>query len=176
MSQSKTAAPGLDLQRVAEEINVILTDIYGRYVQKGCPTKLGGLRFLDVESSKTFAFEKCCKVEGGNLLVLSAPYVQGEPPLEKALRKGPHHKDIREVTVRGSADEGKADKRFIEVSYFLPTAEWLTEENILDYAQKHNIVNVREAITGILKEKVLPYASEVMEYLVQSIRDRVSQT
>ena len=48
----------IDLRRIAEQIDVVLTEIYAEYVAKGSPTKLGGLRFLDVQSAKTFAYEK----------------------------------------------------------------------------------------------------------------------
>ncbi|MGI5844841.1 MAG: hypothetical protein ACOX9B_11760 [Candidatus Xenobium sp.] len=169
MAQTQTQ---IDLDRLADEMNVILTDIFGRYVAQGSPTKLGGLRFLDVQSSKTFAFEKTEVSEDktGNLLVLSAPYRGTEEDIRKALTKGPYGKEIRRVTVRGSADAGKADKRFVEVAYYMPTASWLTDEAIMDFAKKHKMTSSRDALTGILKEKVLPPASEVMEYLISEIR------
>ena len=63
----------LNLKRIGEEIDILLTEIYGEYVAEGSPTKLGGLRFLDVPSAKTFAFEKCQPYEDGNLLMISAP-------------------------------------------------------------------------------------------------------
>jgi len=169
MAQTQTQ---IDLERLADEMNVTLTDIFGRYVAQGSPTKLGGLRFLDVQSSKTFAFEKSEVSEDktGNLLVLSAPYRGTEDDIRETLAKGPHGSEIRRVTVRGSADAGKADKRFVEVAYYLPTASWLTDEAIVAFAQKHKLVNSRDALTGILKEKILPVASAIMEYLISEIR------
>lgn len=169
MAQTQTQ---IDLERLADEMNVILTDIFGRYVAQGSPTKLGGLRFLDVQSSKTFAFEKTEVSEDrtGNLLVLSAPYRGTEDGIRQTLANGPYGSEIRRVTVRGSADFGKADKRFVEVAYQLPTASWLTDEAILAFAKKHRLVNSRDALTGILKEKVLPIASEIMEFLITEIR------
>ena len=169
MAQTQTQ---IDLERLADEVNVILTDIFGRYVAQGSPTKLGGLRFLDVQSSKTFAFEKTEVAEDGtgNLLVLSAPYRGSEEEIRATLQGGPHGSQIRRLSVRGSADVGKADKRFVEVAYYLPTASWLTDEAIVAFAQKHKLVNSRDALTGILKEKVLPIASAIMEYLISEIR------
>ncbi len=171
MAQTQTQTQ-IDLERLADEMNVTLTDIFGRYVAQGSPTKLGGLRFLDVQSSKTFAFEKTEVSEDGtgNLLILSAPYHGTEDGIRKTLAKGPYGSEIRRLSVRGSADAGKADKRFVEVAYYLPTASWLTDEAILAFAKKHKLINSRDALTGILKEKVLPVASEIMEFLITEIR------
>lgn len=63
------ASTDLNLKRIGEEIDILLTEIYGEYVAEGSPTKLGGLRFLDVPSAKTFAFERTQPLEDGNLLV-----------------------------------------------------------------------------------------------------------
>ena len=171
MAQTQTQ---IDLNRLADEVNVILTDIYGRYVAQGSPTKLGGLRFLDVESSKTFAFEKTEVSEDGtgNLLVLSAPYRGTDEGIRATLDGGPHGSAIRRINLRGSSDAGKADKRFVEVAYYLPTAEWLTDEAIVAFAREHKIVNSREALNGILKEKILPVAGEIMEFLITEIRTK----
>ncbi len=169
MAQTQTQ---IDLERLADEVNVILTDIFGRYVAQGSPTKLGGLRFLDVQSSKTFAFEKTEVAEDGtgNLLVLSAPYRGSEQEIRDTLQQGPHGSQIRRLSVRGSADVGKADKRFVEVAYYLPTMSWIPDEDIVAFARRHKLVNSREALTGILKEKILPIASEIMEFLITEIR------
>lgn len=173
MAKSESVAT-LDLQRVADEVNVILTEVYGNYVAQGSPTKLGGLRFLDVESSKTFAFERT-EVAGdgiGNLLVLSAPAPAklSEEALRKVLEAGPHGDRIRRLTVRGSSDVGKADKRFMEVAYYFETAQWLTDDQIMAYAKEHHIVNAREAMVGIIQAKLLPIAGDVMENLITEIR------
>ena len=170
MAQTQTQ---IDLDRLADEVNVILTDIFGRYVAQGSPTKLGGLRFLDVQSSKTFAFEKTEVAQDGegNLLVLSAPYRGSEEEIQATLQQGPHGSEIRRLSVRGSADVGKADKRFVEVAYYLPTLSWIPDEAILDFAKRHRLVNSRDALTGILKEKILPIASDIMEFLIAEIRE-----
>ncbi|MEW6276995.1 MAG: hypothetical protein AB1758_00130 [Candidatus Eremiobacterota bacterium] len=162
----------LDFQRIADAINVILTDIYGEYVAMGSPTKLGGLRFLDVQSSKTFAFEKTRPLpkEEGNLLIISAPATNSEA-LEQRMRKGPHGKDIREFQVRGSADAGKGGKKFVEVGYFLPTGKWLVDKDVADYAKKHKLSNGNDVITWVLRDNVLPYAREVMRNFVELIRE-----
>ena len=102
---SKTEAE-LNLRRIGEEIDVLLTEIYGEYVAQGSPTKLGGLRFLDVPSAKTFAFEKCEAYEGGNLLKISAPAVGEEKVLTKQIKSGPHSKSLGDVVVRRSSDKG----------------------------------------------------------------------
>lgn len=169
---AKQSISALDLQRLGDEINVILTDIYGRYVAEGSPTKLGGLRFLDVQSSKTFAFEKTETADDGNLLVLSAPYKGSEEAVRRALGEGPHGDAIRRLTVRGSSDVGKADKQFVEVAYYVPTASWLGDEDITRYAAEHRLVSSREAIHGLLKEKVLPVADAVMGHLISLIRQQ----
>lgn len=161
----------LDFGRVATAIDVILTDIYGEYVAVGSPTKLGGLRFLDVQCSKTFAFEKTRPMpkDEGNLLIVSAP-AGDVKELEKAMRKGPHGKDIREFQVRASSDAGKGGKNFVEVAYFLPTGKWLTDKDIESYAKKHGIANGNDVIVAILRDNVLPYAREVMKHFVDLIR------
>lgn len=173
MAQTQTQ---IDLDRLADEVNVILTDIFGRYVAQGSPTKLGGLRFLDVQSSKTFAFEKTEVAEDGkgNLLVLSAPYRGSEEEIQATLQRGPYGSEIRRLSVRGSADVGKADKRFVEVAYYLPTLSWIPDEAILDFARRHRLVNSRVALTGILKEKILPIASDIMEFLIAQIRENTA--
>lgn len=166
---SKTEAQ-LNLKRVGEAIDVQLTEIYGEYVAEGSPTKLGGLRFLDVPSAKTFAFEKCQSYEDGNLLVISAPAVGEEKTLTKQIKAGPHKKDLHEIHVRGTSDVGKGGKRFVEVSYKLPTKGWLSDEDITKVAEEEGC-NGNEAITLILKQKVLPVAREVMAHFITVIRE-----
>lgn len=173
MANSESVAT-LDLQRVADEVNVILTEVYGHYVAQGSPTKLGGLRFLDVESSKTFAFEKTEVAEDGvgNLLVLSAPAPSkmSEDQLREHLEAGPHGDAIQRLSVRGSSDAGKADKRFMEVAYYFPTSTWITDEKIVAYAQEHHLVNARQALVGLIKQNLLPMAEKIMANLVTEIR------
>ncbi|GMU53907.1 MAG: hypothetical protein AMXMBFR33_30530 [Candidatus Xenobia bacterium] len=163
----------LDYQRIAEAINVILTDIYGEYVAMGSPTKLGGLRFLDVESSKTFAFEKTRAVpeEEGNYLIVSAPVKDDAEVLEATLKKGPHGKALKEFAVRSSSDAGKGGKKFVEVAYFLPTGSWLSDKTVADYAKKHSLINGNDVVTWILRDQVLPLAREVMANFVAVIRN-----
>ena len=160
----------LNLKRIGEEIDVLLTEIYGEYVAEGSPTKLGGLRFLDVPSAKTFAFEKCGVYEEGNLLMISAPAVAEEKVLTKQIKAGPHSKSLQEIAVRKSSDSGKGNKSFVEVSYKLPTAKWLGDDDISKLAEKEKC-NGNEAITAILKNQVLPVARETMDHFITVIRE-----
>ena len=186
----------LDLQRVANQIDVVLTQIFRSYVSKGCPTKLGGLRFLDLESSKTFAFEKTAVSENGlgNVLLFSAPYanidqdkdptkakitdqkVVQEDAIAKAkveiiniLSKGPHNDAIETLNIRASNDRNKSDRFFIDVGYYVPTSELLSDEAIIAYAKEHNISTSREVIVRILEEKVKPMAEEIMDFLTKNL-------
>lgn len=190
-----SAQTNLNLSRVADQINVILTQIFRQYVAQGSPTKLGGLRFLDVESSKTFAFEKTEVSEDGkgNVLLFSAPYAsidQDKEPTEvtdkkvveadvvervkkevkQILSAGPHGNDIQCLIVRPSKDAGKSDRFFIEVGYYLPTSEWLSDENIIAYAESHRLDNMRDALVRILEEKILPMADGIMQFLIHNLR------
>ena len=185
----------LNLKRVADQINVILTQIFRQYVAQGSPTKLGGLRFLDVESSKTFAFEKTGLSEDGqgNLLLLSAPYAsidQDKEPQQitdkkvveaeiiervkgevlQILSHGPYGKEIQHLIVRPSKDAGKSDRFFIEAGYNLPTNQRPQHEQATAYAQSHNLTDSREAVNRILEEHVLPMADEIMEFLIHNLR------
>ncbi len=160
----------LNLKRIGEEIDILLTEIYGEYVAQGSPTKLGGLRFLDVPSAKTFAFEKCRVYEDGNLLVISAPAVGEEKVLTKQIKAGPAKKSISEISVRRSSDAGKGNKIFVEVSYKLPTVEWLSDEDIRKVAEREGC-NGNDAIILILKNQVLPIAREVMAHFISVIRE-----
>lgn len=159
----------INLNRIGEQIDVLLTEIYGEYVAEGSPTKLGGLRFLDVPSAKTFAFERCQNYEEGNLLVISAPAVGDEKTLTKQIKAGPHSKSLGEIIVRRSSDAGKGNKNFVEVTYKLPTCKWLTDADIQKIAEAEK-VNGNEAVTIILKREVLPIAREVMVHFIQVIR------
>ena len=169
MSETQTA---VSLNRIADQMNLVLTQIFRRYVAQGSPTKLGGLRFLDVESSKTFAFEKSLVSDDkkGNLLVLSAPFAGKEKDIEPILKAGPHGKDIRHLNVRASRDAGKADKFFVEVGYFVPTLEWVADENIIAFAKEHKMNSANEALNGILEEKLLPMADEIMDFIIHHLR------
>lgn len=166
----KKAETAINFERIGAEIDVLLTEIYGRYVAQGSPTKLGGLRFLDVPSAKTFAFESTRATEDGNLLVISAPTTGDQGVMEGKLKKGPFAKNLREVHVRGSADAGKKGKYFVEAAYHLPTGEWLDEASISSVIEEHHC-NGNEAVRLILKKNVLPPAAEVMEYFIETIRD-----
>ena len=191
--QKVSAQTNLNLNRVADQINVILTKVFRKYVAQGSPTKLGGLRFLDIESSKTFAFEKTgiADDEKGNLLLMSAPYAnldQTKEPHEitdkkvvensvvervkaevmEILQQGPYGTEVKSLIVRPSKDSGKSDRFFIEVGYYLASSELLTNENIISYAQKHN-VDARSAVIRILEEKVVPMADEIMQYLIHHL-------
>ena len=163
------SATSLDLKRIGEQINVILTAIYGKYVAQGSPTKLGGLRFLDVQSAKTFAFEKTQVTEGGNLLVLSAPASDNREELEAKFRSGPHVDLLRDIFVRTSPDAGKKNKYFVEVTFFLDTPEWITEKAVSEVMEAEG-VNGNEAVIVLLKKHVLPIASALMEHFVTSLR------
>ncbi|MFA5504167.1 MAG: hypothetical protein WC314_12170 [Vulcanimicrobiota bacterium] len=167
---ASNATAELNLARIGEEIDILLTEIYGEYVAEGSPTKLGGLRFLDVPSAKTFAFEKSKIYDDGNLLVISAPAVGEEKTLTKQIKSGPHSKALDEVVVRKSSDAGKGNKSFVEVTYKLPTTKWLTNDAIQKAAEKEQC-NGNEAVTVVLKHEVLPVAREVMAHFIQVIRE-----
>lgn len=164
------ASTDLNLKRIGEEIDILLTEIYGEYVAEGSPTKLGGLRFLDVPSAKTFAFEKTQPLEGGNLLVLSAPMVSDQATVEKQMKEGPHPKSFHELAVRTSSDAGKGNKFFLELSYRLPTASWLTDEAIRKTAEAEGC-NGNQAVIQLLKDGVLPIARDVMAHFIQVVRE-----
>jgi len=160
----------LDLRRIAEQIDVVLTEIYAEYVAQGSPTKLGGLRFLDVQSAKTFAFEKSRAWEGGNCIVVSAPYSENEEVIKGKLNEGPHADRIRDIQVRTSPDAGKKNKYFFEAAYFVKTTDWLTDKAISQVVEKYQCTG-NQAVTRLLKENVLPVAREVMEYFIKIVRE-----
>lgn len=160
----------LEFNRVAEQVDVILTEIYAHYVAKGSPTKLGGLRFLDVESAKTFAFEKSRGADKGNLLVVSAPFSENEEGIRAKLNEGPHADLLREVVVRTSTDAGKSNKYFFEAAYFLDTEKWLNDKAITKVIEEFECTG-NQAVTRLLKEHVLPIAGAVMDYFVKIVRE-----
>lgn len=160
----------LNLQRIAEQIDVVLTEIYAEYVAKGSPTKLGGLRFLDVQSAKTFAFEKSRPHENGNVVVVSAPYSENKEVIEAKLKEGPHFDKIRDIQVRTSPDAGKRNKYFFEAAYFVNTSDWLTDAAISGVVEKYDCTG-NQAVTRLLKENVLPMAREVMQYFIKIVRE-----
>ena len=162
----------IDLTRIAERIDVVLTEIYAEYVAKGSPTKLGGLRFLDVESAKTFAFEKSRATEHGNIIVLSAPYSENREVIVAKLLEGPHVDLLMQddIDVRTSPDAGKKNKYFFEAPYFVSTEDWLTDEAISAVVTRYECTG-NQAITRLLKEHVLPVARAVMQYFIQIVRE-----
>ncbi len=159
----------LDLARIGEQIDILLTEIYGEYVAEGSPTKLGGLRFLDVPSAKTFAFEKTQPFEAGNLLILSAPAVSNQKTIEDQMKEGPHSKALHEVVLRTSSDAGKSNKYFLELGYRIPTSGWLTDDKVTKVAEAEGC-NGSQAVTLILKREVLPIAREVMAHFITVVR------
>ncbi len=162
----------LNLNRIANQMDVVLTQIFRDYVKKGSPTKLGGLRFLDVKCSKTFAFEKTRIAEDGkgNLLILSAPYNGNADDIRHILENGPYGSEIRLLEVRASSDAGKGDKQFVEVGYYLPTNSWLSDEQIINFYRERKCASTNDALVGIIEEKLLPIASEIMKFLIEQIR------
>ncbi len=157
----------IDFAKIGEEVNIILLEIYGQYIAEGSPTKLGGLRFLNVESGKTFAFESCIpNPKGtGNLLVLSAPFTGNQQVIEKKLKAGKNGKKLYEAIVRTSKDKGKGHKYFVEPAYELDTDKWLTEDNILKTAKTYG-VTAGEAIRAILRENVMGFARSAMDEFI----------
>lgn len=167
----------INIRLISEEINLILSGLYGKYISGGRPTKRGGLRFLDMSSKKTFGFEKTRETDTGNLLILSAPYnfplenLELKEKLEKEIRKGPHSDMIYEIWLRPSRDKGKEDRNFVEVKYLIPTSEILNEQAVRDYALKHGIGNSKVAVTNLLRDYIDPFATAAMDHLIQSIRE-----
>ena len=162
---------GLNLTRIADQMDVVLTQIFRDYVSLGSPTKLGGLRFLDVKCSKTFAFEKTriAKDGKGNLLVLSAPYEGTADDIRHVLTDGPHGKDIQHLEVRASSDAGKGDKFFVEVGYYVPTSTWLPNDKVFAFSKEHQCCT-HDAVISIIEEHLLPIANELMSFLIEQIR------
>lgn len=160
----------LDLRRIGQQIDVALTEIYANYVAKGSPTKLGGLRFLDVESAKTFAFEASRPTENGNLLVISAPFSENQEAIEAKLKEGPHADRLREVVVRTSSDAGKKNKYFFEAAYYLETPEWITDKAVTAVVEEFECSG-NQAVNRLLNQHVLPIADAIMAYFIQIVRE-----
>jgi hypothetical protein len=159
----------IDLARIAEQIDVILTEIYGVYVAAGSPTKLGGLRFLDVESAKTFAFEPSRVFENGNVLVFSAPFSNNKESVEESLKAGPQADRLRDLVVRKSPDAGKSNKYFVEAAYFIDTPKWITDASVNEVMKQFRCSG-NNAVIRILKKEVLPIAAQVMDYFIKIVR------
>ncbi len=167
----------INFKLISEEINQILSGLYGLYISDGRPTKKGGLRFLDVKSNKTFGFEKARETDTGNLLVLSAPYyfplenTEIKEKLETELRKSKNSGLIFEIWIRASRDKGKEDRNFVEVKYHIPTEELLSDDKLFEYAEKHKISDSKKIIRQILREYVEPFAKQEMDHLIEIIRN-----
>lgn len=160
----------INFKMVAEEMNLVLSQLYNQYLAEGRPTKKGGLRFLDVVSGKTFAFEKSIPAEGGNFFIVSAPYTGKKDMITKIIKKGPRAKDIKEINMRASSDPGKENKMFIEIRYFIPTGTLLSDESIRRYSETHRLYNTKEITRALLKENIEPFAKECMDHLIDIIR------
>lgn len=182
---------------ISEEINTILAEVLGKFLVAGSPTKHGGLRFLDIQSAKTFGFERSTEGENGNLLTISAPvdvkFDDRDPAhvrltfeqrrdkiealktaardrIDKAIGKGPFSANLHKVIVRPSPDPGKQKKLFVEVQYLIPTGEMIADDKVLAYAEKHGLTNTSEAVKRILREYIVPMSKEVMDHLIEVIR------
>ena len=167
----------VNFKMISEEINLILSGLYGLYTSEGRPTKRGGLRFLDIKSNKTFGFEKTRETDSGNLLILSAPYnfpiedLKLKEKLEKEIKKGPYSNMIFEFWLRPSRDKGKEDRNFVELKYLIHTGEILSDANIFNYAKQHAIGNSKLIVKNILLENVAPLAKATMDHLIETIRN-----
>jgi len=166
----------INYKLISEEVNLILSGLYGRYISEGRPTKKGGLRFLDIVSNKTFGFEKTRETDTGNLLILSAPFkglledIATKERLEKEIRKGPHTDQIYDIVIRQSRDRGKEDKLFVEVKYILPTGGLLEGDKIVAFAERYKMSNSKVVVKNILKEYLEPFAKSTMDHLIHVIR------
>jgi len=160
----------INFKMISEEMNLALSNLYNQYLAEGRPTKKGGLRFLDVVSGKTFAFEKCIPAENGNFLIVSAPYTGEKKMIQSIIKKGPHAKEIRDIAVRASSDFGKEHKTFLEIKYFIPTGDILAEEKIVRYSEEHNVFNTKEITRQLLRDYVVPFAKDCMDHLIDIIR------
>lgn len=161
----------MNYKLIANEIGVILSSVHDQYLSLGRPTKKGGLRFLDWESNKTFAFEKTQEKKGGNLLVLSAPYTDSKDKIEAKLKHGPHGKQVDSINIRSSNDKAKKSKQFIEISYYIPTEQMLEDKKIIAYMNnKSKIKTAGDAVRGILRENIEPMAKQCMDHFVEVMR------
>lgn len=161
----------LNNRLVSEEIDDVLAKVLGKFLVQGSPTKHGGLRFLDIESAKTFGFERTQEFENGNLLIISAPAApDSEARLLEKMKKGPHAERLHSVTVRPSPDPGKKRKTFVEVQYVIPTAELVNDKAVTKYAEAHK-VSTSEALKRILREFIIPMGKEIMDHLIIVVRE-----
>lgn len=161
----------VNLPLVADEIDRIMSHVYGEYLVSGRPTKHGGLRFLDIHSAKTFGFERTRVADKGNLLTISAPYDGDAGVIDDRIRKGPHADQLASVEVRPSPDPGKEKKMFVEVSYLVPTDKVLADKNILAYADKYKFYTTSEITRRLLRDHVVPLARAGMDHLIEVIRE-----
>lgn len=167
----------INFKLISEEINLILSGLYGLYISDGRPTKKGGLRFLDVKSNKTFGFEKTRETDSGNLLIFSAPYyfpledLEIKEKLETELKKSENSSLIFEIWIRASRDKGKENRNFVEVKYHVPTGEILSDEKLLAYAKEHKMSDSRKIVRHILREYIEPFAKSEMDHLIEIIRN-----
>lgn len=192
-----TAVPDRKFRLLNDAIDTVLASVLGQYLVSGSPTKHGGMRFLDIESAKTFGFERTRETENGNLLTLSAPVdvkfeerdlsIQklsqeerqakleqlknaARERVEQGIRSGPNSSELHQVLVRPSSDRGKQKKLFVEVQYVIPTGELVSDEAVLAYVKKHGMNNTNEAVHRILREQIVPMAKGCMDHLVTVIR------
>ncbi|MHB2016419.1 MAG: hypothetical protein ACYCW6_05670 [Candidatus Xenobia bacterium] len=168
--------PSVNLSLVADEIDRILSHVYGEYLVSGRPTKHGGLRFLDIHSAKTFGFERTRSTSKGNLLVISAPYTWEPEVIKEKLQNGVRAKELDKVDVRPSPDPGKEKKMFVEVSYKIPTGDILSEKNLVKDMQRYGYYNTSEVSKRRLREYVEPLAREAMNQLIEVIRELTTAT
>lgn len=164
----------INTRLISQEIDDILAKVLGQFLVQGSPTKHGGLRFLDIQSAKTFGFEQTREdANGNNLLIISAPAAAGsQERLEEKIRKGPHGsaKECISVEVRESRDAGKKRKTFVEVQYIIPTTKLIDDKSVTKYANEHGITT-SEALKRILREFIIPMAREVMDHLIVVVRE-----
>jgi hypothetical protein len=188
MAVSQTHTANLNYRLISEEIDTILAEVLGKFLVQGSPTKHGGLRFLDIDSAKTFGFERTKVLDDKNLLILSAPaelrLTKAElfdakkveetrnavtARLNEGIHQGPHASAIHEVTVRPSPDPGKAKKLFVEVRFFIPTSEILSDDKVEAYARTKG-TDTSEAVRRLLREHIIPMAKSSMDHLIQVVR------
>lgn len=160
----------MNYKLISQEINLILSNVYKKYLKEGRTTKKGGLRFLDPKINKTFSFENTKETHNGNLLCLSAPYTGDVAKIEKELKKGPRGKDIESVFIRTSHDPGKEKRLFVELRYFINTGKIISNEKILFYSKTNNNPNTNLISKILLREYIEPYAKECMDHLVKEIK------
>ena len=75
MAVAEGVKAAINYRLVSEEIDTILAEVLGKFLVQGSPTKHGGLRFLDIESAKTFGFERTHEEGDTNIVMISAPAV-----------------------------------------------------------------------------------------------------